>query len=360
MTSLKRMGLSGLATVVAVSTWAGCMGDARDADTGELKMQLQIAPGVTISTVNYTIANTGNGFTRTGSVAVRLSNTLAFQTGALPAADGYTISLSAMSADNAFTCTGSAMFRVQPFVVTPVGLTLNCSTTPPQQGTIIVVGTTQVCTNLDSIGASPLETAVNSTISLSATASVGSLTPAFAWTATAGTFNDASSATPTFTCPATAGDVTVTVTVSPGSPTCNTVTSQSVIVTCSLVNPTFTNVYADIIGTRCIGCHRPGGGGVNVGMLDMSSPAVAYASLVGVTAKGTGAGTSGVACGTTGLVRVVPNDSANSLVWNKVHAKTAAIQPPCGSVMPLGATPALTAAENDLIAAWINTGALNN
>src|SRR3954470_4953130 len=105
MSSLKRMGLSGLAMMVAVSTWAGCMGDARDADTGELNMDLQIAPGGTISTVNYTIANTGNGFSRTGSVAVRLSNTLTFQTGAIPAADGYTISLNAVSADNAFTCT---------------------------------------------------------------------------------------------------------------------------------------------------------------------------------------------------------------------------------------------------------------
>ena len=45
--------------------------------------------------------------------------------------------------------------------------------------------------------------------------------------------------------------------------------------TCDTLNPTFTNVYANVIGVRCTGCHRPGGGGVTLGMLDMSTPAAA-------------------------------------------------------------------------------------
>jgi hypothetical protein len=359
----KRMGLTGLAIVFAVSTSMGCVGEGRDADTGTLDMQLQLAPGITINTVNWTINNTGTGFTRTGSVSVRTSNTIAFQTGAIPAAPEYTISLTATSVDGAFTCSGSAMFRVQPFVVTPVSLVLNCSTAPPGQGTIVVVGTTQVCTNLDSLGASPLETAVNTPISLSATASVGSLTPRFAWTASAGTFDNASSATPTFTCPATPGDVTITVTVSPGSPSCNTVTTQSVVVTCSAINPTFTNVYADIIGVRCIGCHRPGGGGVTVGMLDMSTPGAAYMNLVGIPGQGIGAGTSGVTCASLmpPAVRVVPSDAASSLLFNKVNSKITATLPPCGSPMPLpAAAPGLSASDVDLIARWISAGAMND
>jgi hypothetical protein len=356
------MSLAGLAILFAVSTSMGCVGDGREADTGMLDMQLQLAQGITINTVNWTINNVDTGFTKTGSVPVRFSNTIAFQTGAIPAA-GYTITLTATSVDGAFTCSGSAMFRVQPFLVTAVTLTLNCSTAPPQQGTIVVVGTTQVCTNLDSLGASPLETAVNTPISLSATASVGSLTPSFAWTATAGMFDNASSATPTFTCPATPGDVTITVTVSPGSPTCNTVTSQSVVVTCSAINATFTNVYADIIGVRCIGCHRPGGSGVNVGKLDMSTSGAAYMNLIGIPAQGTGAGTSGVTCASLmpPAMRVVPSDAANSLLFNKVHSKIDGTQPPCGSPMPLPATaPGLSASDVDLIARWISAGAMND
>jgi hypothetical protein len=363
MDSHKRIRLTGIAIALALSTSIGCLGDAREEDTGELSMELQIAPGVSVSTVNWTINNIETGFMRSGSVPVRFSNTISFQTGALPSGVGYTIALTATSTDGAFTCTGTAGFRVTPFVVTPVTLTLNCSTTPPQQGGIIVIGGTQICSNLDSLGASPLETAVNTPISLSATASVGSLTPTFAWTATDGTFDNPASATPTFTCPATPGPVTITVTVSPGSPSCSTITRQNVVVTCSLQNPTFTNVHANVISVRCTSCHRPGGSGVNVGMLDMSTPAAAYANLIGVPGQGIGAGASGITCASVmpPLVRVVPGNAEGSLLFNKVHSKLVGVQAPCGSPMPLpGGAPSLSAADVDLIARWISAGALND
>jgi len=135
------------------------------------------------------------------------------------------------------------------------------------------------------------------------------------------------------------------------------------VVSCDTLDPTFTNVYASIIGVRCIGCHRPGSGGVTVGMLDLSTPAAAHANLVGVAAQGIGAGTSGITCAsvTPPLVRALPGDSANSLLFNKVHSKLVGQLAPCGSPMPLpGTAVSLTAAEVDLIAAWIDGGALNN
>jgi mono/diheme cytochrome c family protein len=356
----KRPGMAALA--IAVSA-IGCLGNSAEDNTGSVGMALQIAPGITISTVSWKISNVATGFVRTDSVNVRLSNTLQFLSGGIPVAAGYTITLTAMSVDGAFTCTGSAGFNVASAATTPVGLTLSCSTTPPGGGTIVVTGTTQICANLDSIGALPLETTVNGPISLSATGSAGSITPTFSWTATAGTFDNAAIATPTFTCPATPGSVTISVTASPSAATCTNVTSQNVIVTCDAVTPTFTNVYTDIVGVRCIGCHKPGSSGVTVGMLDMSSQAAAYANLVGVTAKGIGAGTSGITCASVmpALVRVTPNDAANSLLFNKVHSKLVATPAPCGSPMPLPSTAlALTAAEVDLVAAWINAGAQNN
>jgi len=349
--------------MVAASAFAACTGDAADAETGSLGMEVQIGPGVTLSSVNWSINNAASGFSRTGSVNVRFSNTISFQTGVLPPGAGYAITLGATSVDGAFTCIGSAGFKVTAGVVTPVTTVLTCSSAAPGQGTIVVNGTTQLCANLDSLSASPLETAVNTSILLSATGSLGALTPTFAWTASAGTFDDATLASPTYTCPATPGKELITVSISPSSSVCPTVTSQSVVVTCSAVDPTFTNVYANIIGARCIGCHRPGGGGVNVGMLDMSTPSAAYANLVGVTAKGIGAGTSGVTCAslTPPAVRVVAGDSASSLIFDKVHSKLVGGQPPCGSPMPLPAAAApLTAAEVALIAAWVDAGALNN
>ena len=358
-----RLGLTGcMALAIAASTF-GCVGSAADENTGTIGMELQIAPGVTINAVNWTIANATSGFSKTGSVTVRFSNTISFQAGAIPAGTGYTITLSATSVDGAFTCTGSAGFDITAGATSLVSLTLNCSTAPAGQGTVVVGGNTQICANLDSVSASPLETEVGTPINLAATGSAGSVPVSFSWMASAGSFDNALIATPVFTCPATPGPVTITVTVSPSSATCNTVTSQTVTVNCDTLNPTFTNVYASIIGVRCVGCHRPGGGGVTVGMLDMSTQTAAYANLVNVNAAGIGAGTSGVTCASVmpPLVRVIPSDSANSLLFNKVHSKITGTLAACGSPMPLPATAVpLKQAEVDLIAAWIDAGAMNN
>ncbi len=358
MNSKRAVSLFVIAALISLTP--GCFNDVDDENTGSVEMALQLGPSVTISTVSWTISNATTGFTRSGTVDVRLSNSLQFLAGAIPAATGYTILLTAKSVDNAFSCSGTASFNVTVGGITPVSLTLNCSTTPPGQGGIVVVGTTQVCANLDSIGVSPLETAVNGPISLSATASAGSLPTTFAWTATAGTFDNAASATPTFTCPSTPGPVTITVTVSPSAPSCPTVTTQSVTVNCTTLTPTFTNVYSTVITARCVSCHKPGGPGVNAGMLDMSTQATAYANLVSVAAQGTSAGTSGITCASAGLTRVVPGNASGSLLFNKTHSKLNGVLAPCGSPMPPGSSASLTAAQVDLIGTWINAGAAND
>jgi hypothetical protein len=372
-----------MALAIAGSSSAGCLGSADDADTGTIGMELQIAPGVIINTVNWTIANTGTGFSRTGSVTVRFSNTISFQAGAIPAASGYTIALAATSVDGAFTCAGSAGFDISAGATSLVSLILNCSTAPANQGTVVVGGTTQICANLDSISASPLETAVNTpvaaratgsagalpvsfswtAVALAATGSAGALPVSFSWTASAGTFDNALIATPVFTCPSTPGPVTISVTVFPSALTCNTITTRSVTVTCDTLNPTFTNVFSTILSQRCTNCHRPGGGGVTVGQLDLSTPAVAYAALVGVNGSGTGAGTSGITCASLNppQVRVVASDSANSLLINKLQSKINGTLSACGSPMPLPATGApLRQSEVNLISAWIDAGAPND
>lgn len=340
---------------------AGCSTDPLDDDNlGTVEMALQIGPSVTINTVDWTISNSTTGFTRSGTVNVRFSNTLQFLAGAIPAADGYAILLTATSVDGAFSCTGTATFNVTPGGITPISLTFNCSTAPPGQGGIVVTGTTQVCANLDSVGVSPLETAVNTPIALSATASAGSVPTTLAWSATDGTFDDATSTTPTFTCPSTPGPVTITVVASPSAASCPTVTTQSVTVECTTLTPTFTNVYSSVISARCIGCHRPGGSGVNAGLLDMSTQDAAYANLVGIAAQGTSAGTSGITCASTSLVRVVPSDASTSLLFTKAHSKLVGELAPCGSPMPPGSSASLTAAQIDLLGAWINAGAAND
>jgi hypothetical protein len=369
MRSLKRHAvLSGI--VIGIASASACSSGGSfpsnggaEASSGTVGMELQIAPGVTVNTVNWTISNSTTGFTQSGSVNVQFSNVVKFQIGGLPSAAGYTISLTATSVDGTITCAGSASFSVVSSTTTGVNLTLVCNGATPDAGTVVVNGSTQLCANINSISVFPLETTVDSTIALSASASAGSVTPTFAWTATAGTFDNPSSTSPTFTCPSTPQMVTITLTVSPSAPVCTTTTSQSVDVTCDTLNPTFTNVYANIIGARCTGCHRPGASGVNVGGLDMSTQAKAYANLVGVPAAGTGAGTSGITCASVmpPIVRVVPGDSANSLLYNKVNSKLTGTLAACGSPMPLPSTGApLRAGQVALIKAWIDNTAPND
>ena len=55
-------------------------------DIGTIGFALQVAPGVTINTISWNIANAGTGFSRSGMVNVQNSNTIRFQVGGLPAA----------------------------------------------------------------------------------------------------------------------------------------------------------------------------------------------------------------------------------------------------------------------------------
>ena len=350
--------------IVALALTAGCSSSETSGPAlGTIGFQLAGVPGVTISTVSWSISNSGTGFSRTGTVNVQSSNTISFQVGGLPSGAGYVVALTATTVGGAFTCAGASPFTVTAGMTTGVAITLACIPAAPDAGSVLVTGTTVVCPSVTAVSAAPLETAVNSTIALAATASASASAPTFAWTATAGSFDNPASATPTFTCPATPGTVTLTVSVGPSDPACAPSGSASLAVTCDTLAPTFTNVYANIIGARCTGCHKPGGSGVTTGGLDMSTQALAYADLVGAPAAGTGAGTSGVTCGSLapGLLRVSPDDAADSLIFNKLSSKLAGVLAECGSPMPLPATGApVTQAQLDLVAAWINAGALDN
>ena len=52
-----------------------------DGNTGTIGLALQVAPGVTINTISWSIANAASGFTQSGTVNVQNSNTIRFQVG---------------------------------------------------------------------------------------------------------------------------------------------------------------------------------------------------------------------------------------------------------------------------------------
>jgi hypothetical protein len=105
---------------------------------------------------------------------------------------------------------------------------------------------------------------------------------------------------------------------------------------------TFTQVFTSILSPTCNSCH-----GFDAPNMSFASKSTAYADLVGVSAQGTG-------CGTSGEKRVVAGSSATSLLYMKVAGTET-----CGARMPKGKAP-LSQANITLIKNWIDEGALNN
>ena len=119
-------------------------------------------------------------------------------------------------------------------------------------------------------------------------------------------------------------------------------------------SPKFSAIYQEIIaGTGCNGgptCHA----GSVAGALKMTTPAEAYAALVGVKAMGMNVPAGGTDCRTTNLLRVAPSDPNNSLLVQKLESAT----PACGTRMPPGGM--LSAPQLAQIRAWIANGAKND
>jgi len=97
--------------------------------TGSVGVALQLAPGLTLDTVSYTITGPG-GFTKTGSLDVSHSGTVSGVIGGLPAGIGFSISLTGTTTDGSTSCLGSATFNVVAHMTTQVSVHLTCHQAP--------------------------------------------------------------------------------------------------------------------------------------------------------------------------------------------------------------------------------------
>jgi hypothetical protein len=120
------------------------------------------------------------------------------------------------------------------------------------------------------------------------------------------------------------------------------------------------DIFLSIIKSvgRCATCHTPGG---MASFMDISISAhdTVVNKWVNVTAQ-PGTGPSPLpSCGSSGFFRVVANDTAGSLVYQKIQGGS---PPPCGVRMPEdGATNGyLTNTQIQVFADWINQGANDN
>ncbi|HEY0467914.1 MAG TPA: hypothetical protein VGC79_27130, partial [Polyangiaceae bacterium] len=200
---------------------------------GSVDFALQLAPGVTLNSVSYTILGPGS-FSKSGSFDLSQSSQIGALIGPLPAGLGYSITLSGTSVDGASNCSGSAVFNVVADQTTPVAVAFLCHE-GPRTGSALVNGILNVCPSLDSVSANPAEVLVGTSISLSASAHDADAGPAalsYRWTATAGTLSDLAVPNPTLTC-SVPGPVVLTVSASDGDPLASCADTRTITVQCS-------------------------------------------------------------------------------------------------------------------------------
>ncbi len=202
-------------------------------DTGTVGVALQVAPGITINSVAYTLTGP-SGFSQSGTIDVTMSPTVSALLGGIPAASGYAITLMGVSTDGSVTCSGASnSFAVVANQTTSVPVALACSGATPESGTISVHAATSQCATIDSISINPANVFVGGSLTLIAGArgpNSGGLT--YGWTASSGSLANPTSAITTFTC-TTPGTPTITLTVSDGSDAAACIAVQSVSVSCT-------------------------------------------------------------------------------------------------------------------------------
>jgi 5'-nucleotidase len=207
--------------------------DQASQGAGKISLGLVLASGGTLTSVTYTITGPA-GYSKTGPIDVSQSNQIGATIGGIPAGNGYTVVLTATTTDSSTSCNGSAPFNVTAGQTTPVSVSVACKQ-KATTGSVLVNGTINSCPVIDGISANPSEVFVGGNVKLTATAHDSDAGPTplgYHWTATSGSFSDASSPTPTFTCSA-AGKATVSVAVTDGDTAPGCADSLSADITCT-------------------------------------------------------------------------------------------------------------------------------
>jgi hypothetical protein len=260
--------LFGLAAATAAASINGCSSDPQlspgtgpsapsngERGTGTVGMELQIAPGITLGMVQYTITNpTLSGFAPiVSTVDASGSQTVGFSL-TLPVASGYTLSLSAMDSNEDPCSGGPVTFSVLANQTSDVSLTLVCTRTidggvigpDVSVGTVVVTGDVELdtvtssamCAAASSLVASPNRAPVGQAVSLSAAgidANNQSSDVTLTWAATggAGTLSATTGTSNMLQCSSSGTEtVTVTAAISGGGQSCPGTGSLSAVITC--------------------------------------------------------------------------------------------------------------------------------
>lgn len=221
---------------------AGCSGSAPGSNgraahgseqAGDVALALQLGAGATLTSASFTIIGPAS-FTKTGSIDVSQSAKISATIAGIPTGAGYSVTLSASTADASVTCNGSASFAVAARQTTPVTVAVTCKE-KAKTGSVLINGALNVCPVADGITANPSALNVGGSVVLAGLAHDSDAAPAaltYSWTASSGTLSSATDANPTFTCTA-AGTATLTLGVSDGDATAGCADTLTTSIACS-------------------------------------------------------------------------------------------------------------------------------
>jgi hypothetical protein len=190
---------------------------AANGDVGSVGLALQVAPGITINTLSYTLSGPSP---KTGTINVANSTTVSTVIGAVTAGTGYSISLSGTATDGTTTCSGmSGSFGVTAGMTTTVTVGIECHIARTT-GSVLVNGTINVCPVIDAVSANPPVGNTIAIVSAAEDVDHGPSLISYQWTTSSGTLSSATVANPTLTCTAP-GPVMLTLSISDGDPACS-------------------------------------------------------------------------------------------------------------------------------------------
>lgn len=220
------------AAILASASLAGCVGDpvseGEVEEVGSLGLELKVAPGVTLNSVRYEIS--GNGFTKTGTIDTSGAPVISGTIGGIPAGNGYTIVLTASSAEGNTEFTGSATFNVTAGRTTAVTISLR-GTSASGNGSVSVTGTLNVAPVVDELTVTPQKVYVGSEVTLKTTVrdpDAGPSALTYYWSTTEGVIDDPLSPTAKLISNSP-GTATVKLTVSDGDSTSSVTTTVTFV-----------------------------------------------------------------------------------------------------------------------------------
>jgi hypothetical protein len=217
---------------VALNACAPSGGDHSN-EVGDVAFALTGPGGVVINSVAYSITGP-MGYSRSGSMDVSHSSQISGIFADIPVGAGFSVALTADSADGREMCAGSAAFSVAAHQTTAVKVAIDCHEAPTT-GMVLVNGVLNICPQIDGVAAMPSEVFVGSSISLSVQAHDADNAPSplsYLWVANTGALSSSTIVDPMFTC-TTVGPATITVTVTDGDNSVGCPDTQSVTVMCT-------------------------------------------------------------------------------------------------------------------------------